>query len=128
MLSQSNYWTRHVRDIAKTGEWFHKTTEQWAMETGLMLSHALHLTRLQSRRQLDHWVASPAARWFEELGRWRGTSTGVGLIQTTALPQSKYPRTAKQECGISTVKFCRNRQFSFALSAYTVLPIAPFFL
>jgi len=44
MLSQSNYWTRHGRDIAKTGEWFHKTTEQWAMETGLMLSHALHLT------------------------------------------------------------------------------------
>ncbi len=44
MISQSNYWTRHGRDIAKTGEWFHKTTEQWAMETGLMLSHALHLT------------------------------------------------------------------------------------
>jgi hypothetical protein len=35
LLSQSIYWTRHGRDIAQTGGWFHKTTEQWAMETGL---------------------------------------------------------------------------------------------
>jgi hypothetical protein len=157
LLSQSIYWTRHGRDIAKTGGWFHKTTEQWAMETGLsgkeqatarellrnlaliedrrmgtparlhfrlsveelgarlgeriagqlqvadwsdrmvlaellgpsvafhrslagiaggvhaglMLSRALHLTRLQSRRRMDHWVTSPAARWFDELGLTR---------------------------------------------------------
>ncbi len=112
MLSQSIYWTRLGPDIAKTGGWFHKTTEQWAMETGLMLSYALHLARLQSRRQLDHWVASPAVRWFEELGRWRGTSTGVGSIQSTALPQTVCPRTVKQDCGISTFKFCRNRHSS----------------
>ena len=35
LLSQSIYWTRHVRDIARNGGWFHKTTEQWAIETGL---------------------------------------------------------------------------------------------
>jgi len=154
LLSQSAYWTRHGRDIAQTGGWFHKTTEQWEMETGLsakeqasarevlrglallddqrmgiparlhfrlnvdelgmrladriashphaadwsdrvvlaellgpsvafhrtlagvaggvhaglMLSRALHLTRLQVRHRLDHWIASSAARWFEEIG------------------------------------------------------------
>ena len=154
LLSQSVYWTRHGRDIAQTGGWFHKTTEQWEMETGLsakeqatarevlrglallddqrmgiparlhfrlnvdelgmrladriashphaadwsdrvvlaellgpsvafhrtlagvaggvhaglMLSRALHLTRLQVRHRLDHWIASSAARWFEEIG------------------------------------------------------------
>src|SRR3569832_937281 len=35
LLSQTIYWTRHGRDIAKTGGWFVKTTEQWEMETGL---------------------------------------------------------------------------------------------
>ena len=154
LLSQSVYWTRHGRDIAQTGGWFHKTTEQWEMETGLsakeqatarevlrglallddqrmgiparlhfrlnvdelgmrladriashphaadwsdrvvlaellgpsvafhrtlagvaggvhaglMLSRALHLTRLQVRHRLDHWIASSAARWFGEIG------------------------------------------------------------
>lgn len=157
LLSQSIYWTRHGRDIAQTDGWFHKTTEQWAMETGLsakeqatarevlrnldlledqrvglparlhfrlkvdelgarladriaghgyaadwserlvlaellgpsvafhrsladvaggvhaglMLSRALHLIRLQSRRRLDQWIVSSAARWFEELGLTR---------------------------------------------------------
>jgi len=157
LLSQSIYWTRHGRDIAATGGWFHKTAEQWAMETGLsakeqanarevlrrlalledqrtgiparlhfrlrlddlgaqlanriagqpqavdwndrlvlaellgpsvafhrtlvdvaggvhaglMLSRALHLTRLQVRRRLDQWIVSSAARWFEELGLTR---------------------------------------------------------
>lgn len=157
LLSQSIYWTRHGRDIAETDGWFHKTTEQWAFETGLsakeqasarevlrnlalledqrmgiparlhfrlsvdelgarlaeriaghphaadwsdravlaellgpsvafhrtlagiaggvhaglMLSRTLHLTRLQSRRRLDHWIASSAARWFEEIGLTR---------------------------------------------------------
>ena len=35
LLSQSIYWTRRGRDIAQSGGWFHKTTEQWAWETGL---------------------------------------------------------------------------------------------
>lgn len=157
LLSQSIYWTRHGRNIAETGGWFHKTSEQWAMETGLspkeqasarevlrslalledqrmgiparlhfrlrldelgaqlvdrivahpqvldwndrlvlaellgpsvafhrtlvdvaggvhaglMLSRALHLTRLQIRRRLDQWIVSSAARWSEELGLTR---------------------------------------------------------
>jgi hypothetical protein len=157
LLSQSIYWTRHGRDIARNGGWFHKTAEQWAIETGLspkeqasarevlrnlalledrrigiparlhfrlsldelgarladriagyaqavdwsdrlvlaellgpsvafhrtlvdvaggvhgglMLSRALHLTRLQVRRRLDQWIVSSAARWFEELGLTR---------------------------------------------------------
>lgn len=154
LLSQSIYWTRHGRDITRSGGWFHKTAEQWAIETGLsvkeqaharallrnlallddqrmgiparlyfrlrlpelgarlaariaqhphavdwsdrlvlaellgpsvafhrtladvaggvhaglLLSRALHLTRLQLRRGADHWIASSAVRWFEELG------------------------------------------------------------
>ena len=35
LLSQAIYWTRHGRDIAKTGGWFRKSAEQWEMETGL---------------------------------------------------------------------------------------------
>ena len=35
LLSQTIYWTRHGRDIARTGGWFLKTAEQWEMETGL---------------------------------------------------------------------------------------------
>ena len=35
LLSQAIYWTRRGRDIAEQGGWFHKTTEQWAWETGL---------------------------------------------------------------------------------------------
>jgi hypothetical protein len=154
LLSQTIYWTRHGRDVARSDGWFHKTTEQWELETGLsakeqatarevlrrlalvedqrmgiparlyfrlsmdelgarladriashphaadwsnrvalaellgpsvafhrtlaaiaggvhaglMLSRALHLTRFQSRRRPDQWIASSAARWFEEIG------------------------------------------------------------
>jgi hypothetical protein len=35
LLSQSIYWTRRGRDIARSGGWFHKTAEQWAWETCL---------------------------------------------------------------------------------------------
>jgi hypothetical protein len=35
---------------------------------GLLLSRALHLTRLQARRHHDVWIADSAAHWFEELG------------------------------------------------------------
>ena len=37
LLSQSIYWTRHGRDIAQSGGWFHKTSQQWTWETGLSL-------------------------------------------------------------------------------------------
>jgi len=154
LLSQSIYWTRHGRDIAQSGGWFHKTSEQWTWETGLspkeqrlardtlkgvalvderrtgvpprvhfrlamdqlgnclsghiaagpvgadwqdavmvaqmlgpsvayhrvladigggvhaalMLSKALHLTRIQTTREPDAWINNSAARWFEEIG------------------------------------------------------------
>lgn len=157
LLSQTIYWTRHGRDIASTGGWFLKTTEQWEMETalsvkeqvsarevlrelailseqrmgvpaklhyrlgvdqlaallserigracagldwsdgaavaellgpsvayhrklagigggvhaGLLLSRALHLTRLQLKRRLDAWVRSSAAQWSDEIGLTR---------------------------------------------------------
>ena len=157
LLSQTIYWTRHGREIAKTGGWFHKTTEQWEMETGLtakeqvtarevlrelaivneqrigipaklhfrlcvdqlgallsdrigrasagvdwadgaavvellgpavayhrtlagigggvhaglLLSRALYLTRLQTKRQLDGWVCRSATQWTEEIGLTR---------------------------------------------------------
>ena len=157
LLSQSIYWTRHGRDIARTGGWFLKTTEQWEMETGLsareqatarevlrelailseqrvgipaklhfrlcvdqlgamlsdrigrasgpldwadgaavaellgpslsyhrrlagigggvhaglLLSRALHLTRLQMRRQLQEWIGSSADIWTEQIGLTR---------------------------------------------------------
>ena len=35
LLSQSIYWTRHGVDVERHGGWFHKTAEQWALETGL---------------------------------------------------------------------------------------------
>jgi hypothetical protein len=52
---------------------FHRTLVDVAgsVHAGLMLSRALHMTRLQSRRRLDHWIASSAARWFEEFGLTR---------------------------------------------------------
>jgi len=157
LLSQTIYWTRHGRDIASNGGWFLKTTEQWAMETGLsakeqttaravlcdlaliderrlgmpaklhfrlcvdqlgallsdriskasgdldwddgvavaqllgpslayhrtlaasgggvhaglLLSRALHLMRLQSKRQQDGWVSRTAIQWTEETGLTR---------------------------------------------------------
>lgn len=157
LLSQTIYWTRHGRDIARTGGWFLKTTEQWEMETGLsvkeqitaravlcdlallderrlgmpaklhfrlcvdqlgalltdrigkasgsldwndgvavaqllgpslayhrtlaeigggahaglLLSRALHLMRLQSKRQQDGWVSRTAIQWADETGLTR---------------------------------------------------------
>ena len=35
LLSQAIYWTRHGRDIARSGGWFYKTSGQWEIETGL---------------------------------------------------------------------------------------------
>lgn len=157
LLSQTIYWTRHGRDIASTGGWFFKTTEQWEMETGLsakeqvtarevlrelailneqrigipaklhfrlcvdhlgallsdrigkasprlnwndgaaiaellgpslayhrtlagigggvhaglLLSRALHLTRLQAKRQLQEWICNSAAEWTQQIGLTR---------------------------------------------------------
>ncbi len=35
LLSQSIYWTRRGRNVARSGGWFHKTAEQWTWETCL---------------------------------------------------------------------------------------------
>ncbi len=157
LLSQTIYWTRHGRDIASTGGWFLKTTEQWEMETGLsakeqasarevlrtlavlgeqrigipaklhyrlcldqlgnllserigrasarldwgdgaavaellgpslayhrrlagigggvhaglLLSRALHLTRLQTKRRWDAWIRNSATQWAADIGLTR---------------------------------------------------------
>ncbi len=157
LLSQTIYWTRHGRDIASTGGWFHKTTEQWEMETalsakeqisarevlrtlavlsdqrigipaklhyrlcvdqlgillserigrasarldwgdgaavaellgpslayhrrlagigggvhaGLLLSRALHLTRMQTKRRWDAWIRHSATQWAADIGLTR---------------------------------------------------------
>lgn len=42
LLSQSIYWTRRGRDIDRSGGWFHKTSEQWAWETGLSPKEQSH--------------------------------------------------------------------------------------
>ena len=176
LLSQSIYWTRHGRDIAQTGGWFLKTTEQWEMETGLsakeqatarevlrklailseqrvgiparqhfrlcvdqlgallsdrigrasvrldwadgaavaellgpslayhrtlagigggvhaglLLSRALHLTRLQMRRQMQEWIGSSTDVWTEQIGLTRREQeiarrelVGVGVWEET---------------------------------------------
>lgn len=157
LLSQSIYWTRRGRDVAKSGGWFHKTAEQWTWETGLsskeqssardtlkvlalveerrtgiparlhfrlnterlggrlseqidvdqiranwddmamlteqlgpavayyrslagisggvhaglILSRALYLTRIRTRRELDAWVCNSAQWWSEDIGLTR---------------------------------------------------------
>ncbi len=157
LLSQALYWTRHGRDIERSGGWFMKTVEQWELETGLtereqataravlgrlsllferrvgvpaklhfrvdrerlsallaqsadrasaptdwtdgvavaeslgpavayhrslarlaggvhaglLLSRALHLTKLQAARRQDAWVMRTTAQWTEELGLTR---------------------------------------------------------
>jgi hypothetical protein len=50
---------------------------------GLLLSRALHLTRLLTRRQHDVWIADSAAHWFQELGlsRREQESARHGLVR-----------------------------------------------
>lgn len=66
MLSQSIYWTRRGRDIALNGGWFHKSSEQWAWETGLSAREqgsareALRLRALIEERR----VGVPARLFF----------------------------------------------------------------
>lgn len=52
---------------------FHRTLAALAggVHAGLMLSRALHLTRLQARQRIDDWIASSAAYWFEDIGLTR---------------------------------------------------------
>ena len=52
---------------------FHRTLAALAggVHAGLMLSRALHLTRLQARHPVNDWFASSAAYWFEDIGLTR---------------------------------------------------------
>ena len=59
LLSQSIYWTRHGRDIARNGGWFHKTTEQWAIETGLSPKEQASAREvLRARRSSPPWCTA----------------------------------------------------------------------
>lgn len=75
LLSQTVYWTRHGRDIAQRGGWFHKTTEQWALETGLSVKQQVSARELLRALALleDQRMGIPARLHFrlnlDELGR-----------------------------------------------------------
>jgi len=75
LLSQSIYWHRRGRDIEQQGGWFHKTAEQWTLETGLTLKEqqaAREQLRALSLLQ-DRRMGMPARLHFrlneDELGR-----------------------------------------------------------
>jgi hypothetical protein len=52
---------------------FHRTLAAigGGVHAGLMLSRALHLTRLHRKRRLEAWVHGSAARWSDEIGLTR---------------------------------------------------------
>ena len=75
LLSQSIYWHRRGRDIESMDGWFHKTAEQWTLETGLTLKEqqaAREQLRALSLLQ-DRRMGMPARLHFrlneDELGR-----------------------------------------------------------
>lgn len=75
LLSQSIYWHRRGRDIEEQDGWFHKTAEQWTLETGLTLKEqqaAREQLRALSLLQ-DRRMGMPARLHFrlneDELGR-----------------------------------------------------------
>jgi hypothetical protein len=74
LLSQSIYWTRHGRDIARSGGWFHKTAEQWTFETGLSVKEQASAREVLRRLALleDERRGLPARLHFrlrmDELG------------------------------------------------------------
>lgn len=75
LLSQSIYWHRRGRDIERLDGWFHKSAEQWTLETGLTVkeqqSAREHLRSLSLL--LDRRMGMPARVHFrlneDELGR-----------------------------------------------------------
>ena len=68
---------------------------------GLLLSRALHLTRVLVRRQREGWIADSAAHWFQELGLSRReqesarrelVQLGVWEERSVGMPSSLYAR------------------------------------
>jgi hypothetical protein len=210
LLSQSIYWTRRGRDVAKSSGWFHKTAEQWTWETGLsskeqssardalkvlalveerrtgiparlhfrlsvqrlsrqlaeraavdqisgdwddvtrvtaqlgpavayyrslaglsggvhgglMLSRALYLTRMQTRRDLDAWVCNSAQQWSDDIGLTRREQetarrelahAGVWEERVCGMPPSRMVRIrldrmlALLTCDVSALESPRER-------------------
>lgn len=75
LLSQSIYWSRRGRDIGINDGWFHKTAEQWTLETGLSVKEQ-QSAREQLRKLAlleDQRMGLPAKLHFrldlDELGR-----------------------------------------------------------
>jgi hypothetical protein len=58
---------------------YHRTLAVVAggVNAGLLLSRALHLTRLQSKRQSDGWLSRSIPQWTEELGLTRREQEGA---------------------------------------------------
>lgn len=66
LLSQAIYWTRHGRDVALRQGWFHKTAEQWRVETGLSVKEQGRARELLQSLGLleDQRVGMPARLHF----------------------------------------------------------------
>lgn len=71
------------------------------VHAGLLLSRALHLTRLQARRQQDAWIDDSAAHWIDQLGLSRReqesarrdlTAAGVWEERMRGMPPSLFAR------------------------------------
>jgi hypothetical protein len=71
------------------------------VHAGLLLSRALHLTRLQARRQQDAWIDDSAAHWIDQLGlsrreqesaRCHLTAAGVWEERMRGMPPSLFAR------------------------------------
>jgi hypothetical protein len=50
------------------------------VHAGLLLSRALHLTRLQMKRQMDAWIGHSAARWTDDTGLTRREQEGARRV------------------------------------------------
>lgn len=113
MLSQSIYWTRHGREIAQNGGWFHKSSEQWTWETGLSAKEqgsarqALRLlalieeqrigvpARLHFRLNLEHLAERLASRMSEPRVRPDGAAGWHDMVVVAELlgPSVAYHRS-----------------------------------
>ena len=84
------------------------------VHAGLMLSRALHLTRLQTKRRLDGWICNSAAHWSAEIGLTRReqesarrdlTRTGLWEETLRGIPPSLMARI-RLDCLLSLLTDC----------------------